>query len=291
MECGICRTPFKIEYFSEDNELIKIYKTKINQNRRINNNNNSINVNILQSNRSYHNSSYFYNTRNLTRITERDNRIRNLSENNNNIFIVLCYPNKFLCIVTLFVNVLISGLGTLILGVKYFNLYEFFLSLMQFGFCYPVLSQAIKIKQSGNINGIEVNNFLWIYSICIASLFYLSSIYIGIFHNFIFFNPRTIKNKEMAICILILNLIIGGLGTIFYGILSNVLDCCHRIKMFVIGIVQFFGFLIFIFSISYFGNRDKIFATTFLFIVGFLMYISSIYTGVKCYKNMININI
>ena len=34
MQCGICRIPFKLEYFSDDNNLIQIYKTKISEQRR-----------------------------------------------------------------------------------------------------------------------------------------------------------------------------------------------------------------------------------------------------------------
>ena len=34
------------------------------------------------------------------------------------------------------------------------------------------------------------------------------------------------ENKEKGICILLLNLITGGLGTILYGVLIKNMDCC-----------------------------------------------------------------
>ena len=42
MECGICRIPFKLEYFGDDSELIQIFKKKISEQRRALNANNEI---------------------------------------------------------------------------------------------------------------------------------------------------------------------------------------------------------------------------------------------------------
>jgi hypothetical protein len=180
-----------------------------------------------------------------------------------------------------------AGLGTLILGMKNLNLYEFVLSLVQFGFCYPFISKAINIKKNKKIDKFEVNSFMWIYLLSISFIVYLSSIYVGIFHNFIFYNPRKIKNKEKACFVLILNIIIGGLGTIFYGIIEDGIDCCKRIKIWIVGIPQVFAFILWIITISTFNSiKSGVFIG--LFIIGFFAYVSSVAAGIIFYRKMVS---
>lgn len=289
MQCGICRIPFKLEYFGNDAQLIQIFKNKLQENRRniFNNNNNEIiNLRLSQSHRSIV-QTYNINSRYNNRPNDRDLQLQILSYNTNNFFIILFHPNKFICISILIINLLIAGLGTLILGVKNLNLYDFFLSLMQLCFCYPFISKGIDIKKKRTYNNKEVNSFLWIYLFFIASIFYLSSIYSGIFHNFIFLNPRKIKNKEKACFVLILNIIIGGLGTIFYGIIEDGIDCCKRIKIWIVGIPQVFAFILWIVTISTFNNI-KIGVFIGLFIIGFFAYVSSVATGIIFYRKMVS---
>ena len=283
MQCGICRIPFKLEYFGNDGALIQIYENKIREHRNLNNNNELVNVRISQSNRAINNNNINIGFSN--RQNDRDIQLNALSQNTDNTFIILFHPNKFICIATLIVNILISGLGTLIIGVKNLNLYEFFLSIMQFCFCYPFLSRALDIKKKSTFNDTKVNSFLWIYLIFVASVFYLSSIYVGIFHNFIYFNPRKIKNKEKGICLIILNILMGGFGTIFYGIIAEGITCCERIKMWIIGITQVFGLMFLIITISIFSSL-KIGIFAIFIIIGFLSYFTSIYLGIKLYKRM-----
>ena len=142
MQCGVCRIPFKLEYFGDDVALIQIFENKMREHRRNLNNNQILNIRISQSNRSM-NNHYGY----INRPSERDIQLNTLSQNTDNTFIILFHPNKFICFVILLANLLISGLGTLILGVKNLNLYDFFLSIMQFCFCYPFLSRALDIKK------------------------------------------------------------------------------------------------------------------------------------------------
>ena len=284
MQCGICRTPFKLEYFNGDNNLIQIYKKKFSEQRQTLNINSEI-INIRESNRNITQS----NTYSRYRPNARDVQIRILSQNSNKYFIVLFHPNKFICFSTLFANILLPGLGTIILGMKNLNLYEFFLSIIQFCFCYPSVSKAFEIKKNRKFDKFEVNSFLWIYLLCITFIFYLSSIYIGIFHNFIFYNPRKIKNKEKGICIILLNIIIGGIGTLFYGIVGDGIDLCDRIKYLIFGISQVCGFSTFILSISIY-NYVKLGNFIVLFIVGLLAYSTSIYSGFRFYKNISSIS-
>ena len=121
MQCGVCRIPFKLEYFGDDVTLIQIFENKMREHRRNLNNNQILNIRISQSNRSM-NNHYGY----INRPSERDVQLNALSQNTDNTFIILFHPNKFICFVILLANLLISGLGTLILGVKNLNLYDFF---------------------------------------------------------------------------------------------------------------------------------------------------------------------
>jgi hypothetical protein len=52
-----------------------------------------------------------------------------------------------------------AGLGTLILGMKNLNLYEFFLSIIQFCFCYPFVSKAVEIKKIKNLIHLKLIRF------------------------------------------------------------------------------------------------------------------------------------
>ena len=279
MQCGVCRIPFKLEYFGDDVTLIQIFENKMREHRRNLNNNQILNIRISQSNRSMNHTGY------INRPSERDVQLNALSQNTDNTFIILFHPNKFICFVILLANLLISGLGTLILGVKNLNLYDFFLSIMQFCFCYPFLSRALDIKKKKYFNDFKVNSFLWIFLVFIAFVFYLSSIYIGIFHNFVYFNPRKIKNKEKGITIIILNTLIGGIGTIFYGIIAEGIDCCQRIRMWIVGITQVFAFMFLIMTISIFKEL-KVGIFVIFIIIGILSYFTSVFLGIRLYKRI-----
>lgn len=284
MQCGICRIPFKLEYFSDDNNLIQIYKTKISEQRR-NLNINSEVINIRESNRNISQSNNYSRYRSNVR----DVQIQILSQNSDKYFIVLFHPNKCVCLSTLLANILMAGLGTLILGMKNLNLYEFVLSLVQFGFCYPFISKAIDIKKNKKIDKFEVNSFMWIYLLSISFIVYLSSIYVGIFHNFIFYNPRKIKNKEKAICVILLNIILGGIGTLFHAIVADGIELCARIKYLIIGIFQACGFSVLILSISIYTSV-KLETFLILFIIGIFSYSTSIYAAFRFYKNIYTIS-
>ena len=279
MQCGVCRIPFKLEYFGDDVALIQIFENKMREHRRNLNNNQILNIRISQSNRSMNHTGY------INRPSERDVQLNALSQNTDNTFIILFHPNKFICFVILLANLLISGLGTLILGVKNLNLYDFFLSIMQFCFCYPFLSRALDIKKKKYFNDFKVNSFLWIFLVFIAFVFYLSSIYIGIFHNFVYFNPRKIKNKEKGITIIILNTLIGGIGTIFYGIIAEGIDCCQRIRMWIMGITQVFAFMFLIITISIFKEL-KVGIFVIFIIIGILSYFTSVFLGIRLFKRI-----
>ena len=266
---------------------------------RPNNINNNINNNNHQSNRNLNEHNLGNNNNNNNRIINNLNNNTNIlnhneiylniiADNSNNKFILLFNPNKFICFILLFLNIVISGLGTFIIGIKNCCLYDFILGIIQFFGFYVSILESFKIKNSFYILRYKVNSFLYVYLIIVAILFYLSSIYVGIFHNFVFFNPRTTninENKQKGICIILLNLISGGLGTILYGFLVKNDECFNRMKMWLIGIVQISGFAIFIFAFSLIGKINKIILIIFFFI-GAMGYLTSIIIGVRCYRRI-----
>ena len=197
-------------------------------------------------------------------------------------------PNKCFCFAILILNILVSGLGTFIIGFKNCSFYDFILGIIQFFICYFPIINGIRLKKKIQFIGYRMNSFMFIYLIIIGVLFYLSSIYTGIFHNFIFFNPRTTGitgNKQKGSGVLLLNLITGGLGTIVYGFIINNIECFNRIKIWLIGIIQIFGFVILITAFSLIGYIDKILLIV-LFFIGGMGYLTSICIGMRCYKTL-----
>ena len=228
-------------------------------NDQINHNFNSLNSN--QNNRIIFNLNNNINSSNSNVLNHNDIQLNILSENSNNFFIVLFNPNKIICIILLLLNIIISGSGTLLIGFKNCSLYDNLLGIIQFFGCYLSFLKGLDAKKTLYIKNIRINPFLGIYLIILSLLFYLSSIYIGIFHNFIFFNPRRIKineNKEKGICIIILNSITGGLGTLLYGFLIKNSDFLNRIKFWLMGLVQICGFIIFILAFSLISKTNTI---------------------------------
>lgn len=255
---------------------------------RIGDNDNNLNNQNLSNNQSNRIISNVNNINNARRniLNYNQTNLNMVAERSNNIFILLFNPNKCFCFFILILNILISGLGTIIIGLKNCSLYDFILGIIQFCGCYFLFLLEINIKKFKYIFYIRINSFMHIYLIVIAIIFYLSSIYTGIFHNFIFFNPRRAKVNEKGICILILNLITGGIGTLLYGFIINNEECLYRIKMWGVGIIQICGFIIFIFAFSCILRINTI-LLIILFLIGGIGYLTSILVGIKCYKKIL----
>ena len=249
-----------------------------NQNIIPNLNNNHSNINLNNNNVSNSNSNI---------LNHNDIQLNILAQNNNNCLIILFSPNKTCCFIFLFLCIIVSGLGTILIGFKNCSLYNFILGIIQFSGYYLFL-KGINLRKIHYIFDVKINSFLSIYLILLSILFYLSSIYSGIFHNFLFFNPirtKITKNKEKGICIIYLNLITGGLGTILFGFLIKNEDCFNRIKIWVVGLVQICGFFILILAFSLIGTINKI-MLIILFLIGAIGYLTSIIIGQRCYKKI-----
>jgi hypothetical protein len=194
--------------------------------------------------------------------------LNNLAERTSNKLIVIYNPNKYICFIILLLNIVIPGLGTLMISIRNCSLYDFSLGCIQFLGSYFFFLEGLSIRKYHYIYFVRINSFLFAYLIILSILFYLSSIYVGIFHNFVFYNPRKTtmtENKEKGICILLLNLITGGLGTTV--ILIKNMDCFNRLKVWLIGIVQICGFAIFILAFTFIGTINKMMLIIFFSLV------------------------
>jgi len=251
--------------------------------------NNRVNNNQRQNNHNARNANHL-NINNNNILPYNQIMLNILSENSNNKLIIIFSPNKCICFIILILNIIISGLGTLMLSIRNCSLYDFALGFIQFFGSYFLLLEGLSIRKYRYIYYVKINSFLFVYLIILSILFYLSSIYVGIFHNFVYYSPRRTtmtRNKEKGICIILLNLLTGGLGTILYGILIKNMDCFNRIKVWVVGIVQICGFAIFILAFSFIGTINKIMLIIFFFI-GIMGYITSICIGMRCYGKISN---
>ena len=293
LECGICRTPFKKEYFENDpiiNELFN-YRNNINiniNNRQINNNrylNENNNINIVNQNNNINNNS---NTNRNSLRNSQSHLIHN-TEVIFGLFILNFQPSKSYCIVSLLLNIFFCGLGTILIGLNKKSVFYTLFGLIQcFCFFFFIYKNFFVDNSNKRLLGIPWTNFFYIYFIILSITFYLSSIYISIFRNFLFFNIRNFdEKKERGFIIFFLNIFIEGLGTILAGIvnLTNENKIWDKIKYIIFGIIQLFGFWLILLGISIL-NKKNIIDVGIFFLVGFLCYCFSIYTSYLYYKKV-----
>lgn len=274
---------------------------RIRRNILLNNNNNiyprRINNNYINNNQNYR-SINFYN--NIYINTNRNIIIEN--QNNQNInreifygyFILLYEPNKMFCIIALLLNIIFCGFGTFIIGANKKSKFYMLLGIIQCLCFYFFIIYDVSLENK-TIFGRKPVQFFHHYFKLLASLFYISSIYISFFRNFIFCNPRLISNyninKEKGIFIIFLNILIGGLGTIFSSLIIHIkeqVNKCYNIKLFGYGILQLSGYILSLYGIELIPENKKIIG--FLFLYGGLCYCLSIFTAIKIYKRLVQNN-
>ena len=261
-----------------------------NINQRHNNPNAMIIDNINNNiNNDNNNNNIINNNINNNILPNNQNSLNELSEKTSNKLMIIFRPNKAICFIIFLLNIIISGSGTFMIFFKNCSLYDFALGLIQSFGSYFLLLEGLSMKKYHYIYDIKINSFLSLYLVILSAIFYLSSIYVGIFHNFVYYNTRKTtmtESKEKGICIIVLNLLTGGLGTVLYGVLKKDLNYFGIIKIWIAGIIQIIGFVIFILAFT-FITINKIILIIF-FCIGILGYITSILIGIKCYKNISN---
>lgn len=281
-----------------NNNRINNYNRNGNINNiRINNNrNNNITRNRVYHYRNNYNGNLNYNIINTFNTNRVIIRVPEQNMNTNNdilcgLFTIIFEPNKTYCIIVLLTSIFCCGFGTFLIGLKKKSCFYILLGIIQC-FCFYFFSIYASYIEIKGVFGRYPHPFFKNYFKFLASLFYLSSIYIALFRNFLFFNPRKInynEKKEKGIFIIFLNLLIGGSGTIVAGILLIITEqkkLCYKINLIGFGIIQFSGYIISLFGISLIPENKRI-IIGFLFFYGGLCYIFSIYIAYRLYKKII----
>ena len=316
LECGICRTKFKKEYFENDpiaNELFnfnnhihrrnhrsirgtrsinRLYRININE-QDINRNNNNI---ITDNIRIIINPGINYYIRN------RNNNLRNSHNIQNNInnesllffgiFILSFKPSKTFCISSLLLNIFFCGLGTILIGINKKSIFYTLFGIIQCFSFFIFLVYGVLFNNNKKIFGRTPITFFTYYFKILSLLFYISSIYIAIFRNFLFFNLRKINvnaKKERGLIVFFLNILIGGSGSLLVGItnLSQEGHIWDRIKYLIYGIIQLFGYILTLFGISSIENKSIIKVDSgLIFIFCTLCFIFGLYTSYLYYKKI-----
>lgn len=188
-----------------------------------------------------------------------------LYKENGPYLIIKFYPNKCCSILTLILNLIPGGLGTMLLGINRNSKKYIIAGIIQF----------LLIDMLAIIGGFLLKKKEWfkkdykkllpIFLFVISGFFYLISIYIGVINNFIFINTKRLKKyhaKEFGFFILLLNLIIPGLGTLMIqSIVPN--KCVIKMKRTLNGMLQLVMFII---LFLYFSGLEKMNDNLLLFI-------------------------
>lgn len=290
--------PFKREYFENDPVMLELYLNIYEKNYR-----NAINI-IQIRNRNERNIIRINNVVINPNIPTSSHTNRNILGNNNNnnqndmndgievlfgLFILRFGSSKGTCIYILILNILFCGLGTIFIGLNKKSVFYILLGIIQC-YCFFFFLVYDYSFDKRTLFGRPFTKYFRIYFRLTYCLFYLSSIYIGIFRNFLFFNKRKInfnENKEKGLIVFFLNIIIEGSGTILVGIKRIVeeVNYWYKINYILYGIIQLFGYLLILFTFSII-NKKAIIYICFLFFIGLLSFCFSMYTSHKYYQKI-----
>ena len=283
LECGICRLPFRKEYFNNEpirNELFQNNDQLTNQEINIRENeypqrNNVLTVNVLNNNNQRERESGSENRNHIININNINNigvpTIHNIYVEEDKLFI---YENidLYLFMTVMLFNITLVGIGTIIMGNKKRTRFYFCLGFLQFIDFFIFIGLFIKFCDFSKY-------FITYYSIINCFLIYLSSIYIAIFHNFYCtWNPRRIRKvekKEKAIIVIYINIFFPGVGTL----LISTQDDFHRFIL--CGISQIICFILLLLSFSLSSVNEALIP---LYIFGGVGYFSSFVQGIWFYE-------
>ena len=135
--------------------------------------------------------------------------------------------------------------------------------------------------------------FFYVYFIILESIMFLFSFYISVIVSCSQSSNQRKKdkfgNKELGVIIIILNIIIGGLGTLIFGI-SEIFEAkitkWIKIRDILFGIIQLIGFVLLLYAVFLLPFEKNNFAKIItLFIFGGISYSFSLYSGINiCIK-------
>ena len=188
--------------------------------------------------------------RNQTNILRNNNNNSNNSENNNNktkkkCSFCYCDLNCKKCLVPRFLVLITLGIITIMKGCNEKCLYKIYLGI------FIILNNILFIFILAYvINIVEMYLFYYVYSLIVL-------IFLSIIAQI--FTCRKLEEKDKKILTLLLNIFVGGSGTLIYGLeiiclKSPPMTRWEKIKHLLFGIIQFVGFSLFVTSFSYYGS-------------------------------------
>jgi hypothetical protein len=274
LECGICRLPFNVENLKNDpitaELLTENQEYVLSQNFQINN--------ISDSSRESEDNNSNYNTQTESRFHNPNEEIIR-GESSYRIkgpyIIIKFYPNEWSCILSLLLNIIPGGLGTMLSGIIRKSKKSIVFGIIQFLLIDGLSTIGYLLFKKKELFKNDYNKILPIFLFIVSGFFYLISLYNGIIDNFVFINTKKVRKfhaKEVGIFILILNLIIPGFGTLM--IQSIIPDkCILKMKRTLNGICQLTMFLI---LLLFFTGIEKMNDNFLLFV--FLAIVEYLYT-------------
>lgn len=283
LECGICRLPFIKEYFGDD----PIAKELFTRRNDIDNISVQTNINNFHNQENHNNNASHNNELNLNEININVNINNSIVDNN--FFIIKYKPNKFFCIFVLICDIFICGSGTFICGIQKFSGFYLISGIIQFFGCYLLMTYRVYISDQKKKNAIILNNFYITFLIIEALFFYFSSIFFGLFLNFIRFNPNRIKlpkKRLKGLFVFFCNVFSGGTGYIIYSFSKNLKNkkCGNRICCTAKGVLLTIGFLALLKGLSYVGEGKLSLSVIIMIVYGSLTYLFCLILGVRLYR-------
>lgn len=278
------------------------------ENREIIIGNRANNLNIRNNRRNYRENGEIILHRNNTYINNRNyisnNFIRSYTRNSSigvslgssqlntirNSSINLEIGN-IICKIILILNILPSGIGTIIIShykksIFFENAFIYLIiGIIQLISFYAILVCGIVVFYFWNNINKFINISIFIYIIIFLIFNYLTSIYIGIFHNLKDTYKKKLKindNIEKGIFIILLNIFTGGFGSMFK---SYIIHKQCKICKIVQAIIEIFGFLCLLFGIFSLKKMEKTISICFIS-GGGISYFFSIINSVVLFKKL-----
>ena len=197
-----------------------------------------------------------------------------------------------ICIWFLLLGIISIGLGIICFGmnenIPFITIFGIFQMII-----FITCSVLLILNEKIILFNVYSSFFFYVYFIILESIMFLFSFYISFIVSCCQSSNQRKKdkfgNKEIGVIIIILNIIIGGLGTLTFGI-SEIFDAkitkWIKIRDILFGIIQLIGFVLLLCAIFLLpfekNNITKIIA---LFIFGGLSYCFSLYSGINiCIK-------
>ena len=195
-----------------------------------------------------------------------------------------------ICCRFLIVGIIVIGLGMICFGINHnipfitiFGIFDFIL----FFVCLAFLISNDKII----LFKVYSSLFFYIYLIIIDCVMFLFGFYYNVIDCFQNQAKRyKLGEKGLGFIIIFINTIMGGLGTLIFG-LSKIgekkLTIWIKIRDIIFGIIQLIGFILLLYSIFLLPlEKDNYSKIITLFIFGCLSYCFSLYSGISICKEL-----